>query len=93
MARSVVITGIGLVTPLGRSPREILERIRRGEVAASKPPFDIASLACPFCASIPDFDAEQYFRENKTLRLMNRGCADGGCCSPSCYEGCRCKGR
>jgi len=72
MARSVVITGIGLVTPLGRSPREMLERIRRGEVAASKPPFDIASLACPFCASIPDFDAEQYFPENKTLRLMNR---------------------
>jgi 3-oxoacyl-[acyl-carrier-protein] synthase II len=72
MARSVVITGIGLVTPLGRSPREILERIRRGEVAASKPPFDVGALSCPFCAPIPDFDAEQYFPENKTLRLMNR---------------------
>ena len=42
MARSVVITGIGLVTPLGQYPREILERIRRGEVAASKPSFDVA---------------------------------------------------
>jgi 3-oxoacyl-[acyl-carrier-protein] synthase II len=72
MARSVVITGIGLVTPLGRSPREILERIRRGEVATSKPSFDVSSLACPFCAPILDFDAEQYFPENKTLRLMNR---------------------
>jgi len=72
MARSVVITGIGLVTPLGRSPRAILERIRRGEVAASKPPFDVGALSCPFCAPIPDFDAEQYFPENKTLRLMNR---------------------
>ena len=72
MARGVVITGVGLVTPLGRSPGEILDRIGRGEVVASTPPFDPSAFACPRFAPIDDFDAEQYFPENKTLRLMNR---------------------
>ena len=32
MPKNVGITGGGLVTPLGRSPREVLGRIGRGEV-------------------------------------------------------------
>jgi 3-oxoacyl-(acyl-carrier-protein) synthase len=67
----VVITGIGLVTPLGRSPEEVLARIAAGEVAA-EPSLLGSALACPSVARVGDFDAQRYFPENKTLRLMNR---------------------
>ena len=72
MKRGVVITGIGFVTPLGGPAPEVLNRIEAGETAASKPPFDVTPFACPLCAMMPDFDAEPYFPDNKTLRFMGR---------------------
>lgn len=67
----VVITGVGMVTPLGSCAREVLDRIRRGDTAAQRPAFADA-FACPWFAPVLDFDAEQHFPDNKTLRLMNR---------------------
>jgi len=72
IAKTVVVTGVGMVTPLGHSAGEILNRIGRGKAAACKPSFDVTGLPCPFCAPVTDFDAETYFPENKTLRLMSR---------------------
>jgi 3-oxoacyl-[acyl-carrier-protein] synthase II len=70
--RSVVITGIGMVTPLGRSPDTILDRLYSNETVVTKPAFETAKFDCPLCAPITDFDAESLFPENKTLRFMNR---------------------
>ncbi|MHC4647169.1 MAG: beta-ketoacyl synthase N-terminal-like domain-containing protein [Planctomycetota bacterium] len=72
MTGSVVITGIGMVTPLGRNPGRIIERLRRDETAAIGTPFEAGKFDCPLYAPAPQFDAERYFPENKTLRLMNR---------------------
>jgi hypothetical protein len=72
VGKSVVITGIGMVTPLGASPEQILTKINRGEAAFSLPPFSTDDLYCPRYAVVRDFDAERTFSENKTLRLMNR---------------------
>jgi len=72
MTANVVITGIGMVTPLGRSAEEVLKRILYSETAACKPDFEVSKFDCPVCAAVQDFDAEEYFPENKTLRLMNR---------------------
>jgi 3-oxoacyl-[acyl-carrier-protein] synthase II len=67
----VAITGIGLVTPLGNSPGEILDRILHGRQAIQPVAF-AANMVCPMVAPVADFDAARYFPDNKTLRLMNR---------------------
>lgn len=72
MNNGVVITGIGLVTPLGRRPETILERIQRGDRAAKPPAFDSSPYDCRVCAPVDDFNAEDHFPDNKTLRFMNR---------------------
>ncbi len=72
MGNDVVITGVGLLTPLGRSPDDVLGRVRRGDVAATRPDFNTAGFACSLCAPVAGFDAEEDFPENKTLRMMNR---------------------
>jgi len=72
VTRSVVVTGVGLVTPLGQSAGEILDRIAAGNTAASKIPYDAGALLCPYYAPVSRFDPDAFFPENKTLRLMNR---------------------
>ena len=72
MDRQVVITGIGMVTPLGQDPSNVLDRIGAGDRALATPSFDAGGFACRHCASVDDFDIEPFFPENKTLRLMNR---------------------
>ena len=73
--RAVAITGIGMVTPLGRSPAEVLARIAAGEDAVGPAPLGDA-IPCRGVARVRDFDAQQYFPDNKMLRLMNRTLAD-----------------
>lgn len=70
--RHVGITGIGLVTPLGRSPREVLQRIESHESAAVRPSFATESFDCPVCAPVDNFCAEDTFPGNKSLRFMSR---------------------
>lgn len=72
MTPGVVITGMGLVSPLGNRPGDVLSRVANGECAASAPSFDASPFDCRLCAGIADFDAERYFPDTKTLRLMNR---------------------
>ncbi|MHC4124477.1 MAG: beta-ketoacyl synthase N-terminal-like domain-containing protein [Planctomycetota bacterium] len=70
--KNVVITGIGMVTPLGNSSEEVLESILNNESAATEPKFITSKFDCSLCAPASDFDPEHYFPENKSLRLMNR---------------------
>jgi len=72
MATNVVITGVGMVTPLGGCAEEVLKRINHNETAVRKPEFETDKFDCSVCAPVREFDAEEYFPENKTLRLMNR---------------------
>jgi 3-oxoacyl-(acyl-carrier-protein) synthase len=73
MTASVVLTGMGMVTPLGTDPAEVLRRIRAGETAAAPPArFDASPFACPLAAEVRDFAPEDHVPDPKTLRLMGR---------------------
>lgn len=73
MKPAAVITGIGLVTPLGSSPAEILHRMRKGETAARAPSrFDPAAFSCRVCTEIEGFDPGGVVSDPKMLRLMGR---------------------
>lgn len=71
--QEVAITGIGLVTPLGNDPSEVLQRIQAGDSAAGSPTgFDAKAFTCPVCAQVKGFDPQRYVSEAKMVRLMNR---------------------
>ena len=72
MSTRPVITGIGLITPLGFTPDEVLRRIAAGETAATAPAFDAAPFSCQVCAPVRNFEPQRYVAEAKLLRLMNR---------------------
>lgn len=72
MDGSVVITGIGMVVPLGMSAPQVLRKIQQGISAKKATGFPAGMFDCPVCAGISNFDAELVFPDNKTLRLMNR---------------------
>ena len=73
MRARVVITGIGMVTPLGKNPLEILRGIETGRSAVAPPThFDATPFLCPVCAEVRDFRPQSYVAESKMIRLMNR---------------------
>ncbi|HKW27779.1 MAG TPA: beta-ketoacyl synthase N-terminal-like domain-containing protein [Verrucomicrobiae bacterium] len=73
MRTRIVITGIGMVTPLGQNPPEILRAIESGRSAIAPPTrFDVTPFACPVCAEIRNFQPQPYVAEGKMIRLMNR---------------------
>lgn len=72
MPSAVVITGIGMVTPLGKEPTEILRRIQAEESAATPTGFSPDAFACPVWARVENFQPQAYVSEVKLVRLMNR---------------------
>jgi 3-oxoacyl-[acyl-carrier-protein] synthase II len=73
LSQRIVITGLGMLTPLGRNAGEVLRRVEAGECAAVAPKgFDAATFGCPLCAYAEDFDAREFVSEAKLVRLMNR---------------------
>ncbi|BCE01787.1 beta-ketoacyl-ACP synthase II [Marinicellulosiphila megalodicopiae] len=59
--RRVVVTGIGMVTPLGNSVAKTWEGILTGQSGMNDiTEFDTKGLSTTFCASVKDFDVTQY---------------------------------
>jgi 3-oxoacyl-[acyl-carrier-protein] synthase II len=70
--RRVVVTGIGLVTPLGVGTEETWTGLVEGKSAVGPiSGYDATALRTQLAADIPDFDPEQ-FAHRRVLRSMTR---------------------
>jgi 3-oxoacyl-[acyl-carrier-protein] synthase II len=75
-SRRAVITGLGLLTPIGTDPDSFRRALAAGTsgVRAIKS-FDASSLPCCVAAELPDFDARKYLTEKdqrRSLKAMAR---------------------
>ena len=68
--RDVVITGIGIVSPIGTGVEAVVESI-----AAQKSgirPFEQEGLAYAYGGSVPDFEPKKFVKPRKNIKVMSR---------------------
>ena len=69
-ARRVVVTGLGMVTPLGNTVHSTWENILAGKSgAALVKTFDTSAFSTRFAASVKDFDASEYLDAKEIRKL------------------------
>ena len=72
MSRRVVVTGIGLVTPLGIGAEASWEAIRAGKSGIARiTQFDPTAFPCQIAGEVKGFDPAQYV-EKKEIKKMGR---------------------
>ena len=72
MSKSVVITGVGMVTPLGVEADRVFDRLTNGETAVGPvASFETETLPSHLGAEISDFDAKEII-PGKAIRKMDR---------------------
>lgn len=73
-SRRVVITGLGCVSPAGRSPEALWQSWEAGRTAAGPiRRFEPASLPVRTAAEVRDFDPRQEIKSRRLLRLLRPG--------------------
>jgi 3-oxoacyl-[acyl-carrier-protein] synthase II len=71
--RRVVITGVGVVSPLGNDLESFWTKISAGESGIRKiEAFDTSEYDCKIGGEVVDYEAEQYFRVPKDARRTDR---------------------
>src|SRR4051794_24638354 len=73
--RRAVITGMGLVTPIGSTPEAFWDALRSGKFGIRRiSHFDPSALPCQIGGEIPDFVAKNLIEKNyrKSLNAMAR---------------------
>jgi 3-oxoacyl-[acyl-carrier-protein] synthase II len=74
-ARRIVVTGIGVVSPLGRTRAEFSDSLRSMRSGVKRiQMFDPSTLSVQIAAEIPDFDPRLYLekKDRKSLKMMAR---------------------
>lgn len=72
MARRVVVTGVGLVSPLGIGTEETWRALREGRSGIARiQSFDPSGFACQIAGEVKNFDPANYI-EKKEIKKMGR---------------------
>ncbi len=72
MSRRVVVTGVGLVTPLGIGADASWEALRAGKSGIGRiTQFDASAFSCQIAGEVKDFDPARYI-EKKEIKKMAR---------------------
>lgn len=72
--KRVVVTGIGAITPLGKTVNEYWQALEEGKSGcALTQQFDVSKFKTKFACEVKDFDATTYF-DRKEARKMDRYC-------------------
>ncbi len=72
-AREVVITGVGLVSPLGNSAPELWQALREGRNGLGDiPHLQLASYRTRVGGTVRDFQPRKFIADPKSLKLMTR---------------------
>ena len=72
MSRRVVITGVGLVSPLGIGTEDTWQAVRSGKSGISPiTAFDAKDFACRIAGEVKGFDPAKYI-EKKEIKKMGR---------------------
>jgi 3-oxoacyl-[acyl-carrier-protein] synthase II len=72
VSRRVVVTGVGLLTPLGIGTQETWQAIRQGRNGISTiEQFDPTEFACRIAGEVKNFDPKRYI-ERKEIKKMGR---------------------
>lgn len=72
--RRVVVTGMGVITPIGNSVEEFWNGIKEGKTGFGPITyFDTADYRCKLAAEVKDFDPTQYM-DKKSARRMEQFC-------------------
>jgi 3-oxoacyl-[acyl-carrier-protein] synthase II len=67
--RRVVVTGLGMITPLGHDVASTWEAILAGKSGvAAIDHFDASDLSCQICSRVKDFDATKYMSEKEARK-------------------------
>jgi len=68
--RRVVVTGLGLVTPLGLNVADSWKNILTGKSSVTKiDHFEAGDLACQICSRVKDFNPLLYFSEKEARKI------------------------
>jgi 3-oxoacyl-[acyl-carrier-protein] synthase II len=72
LSRRVVVTGVGLLSPLGIGTEETWQNIRQGRNGISRiEQFDATEFACRIAGEVKNFEPNQYI-ERKEIKKMGR---------------------
>ncbi len=78
LAREVVITGTGVVSPIGIGREAFWASLRAGKSGVRPlPQFEKTMLPVKFGADIPDFDGKLYVKPRKSMKVMSREIQQG----------------
>ena len=70
MNKRIVITGIGVITPVGTGNDEFAEALRQGKSGACMiDTFDVSAFSTKIAALVRDFNAENYIDRKKARRM------------------------